>query len=173
MYFMVDPAGMVVSVNPFGAEQLGYTVDELVGRPVLNVFFEADREAAREHVASCLEHVGQSMSWELRKVRKDGSMLWVRETARAVQRPCETPIVLVACEDVTSRIQAQDRLRESETRLREHASLLELTHDTIAVRDVHDIIAYWNRGGGETEPGSSSPAAGRCSATSTAGRSRR
>src|SRR2546426_5632992 len=33
MYFMVDPAGTVASVNPFGAEQLGYTVEELVGRP--------------------------------------------------------------------------------------------------------------------------------------------
>jgi PAS domain-containing protein len=30
MYFIVDPHGIVLSVNPFGGEQLGYTVDELV-----------------------------------------------------------------------------------------------------------------------------------------------
>src|SRR5437899_2052096 len=35
MYFMLDAAGTIVSVNPFGAEQLGYTVDELIGHPVL------------------------------------------------------------------------------------------------------------------------------------------
>src|SRR5262249_8983429 len=32
MYFIVDAAGTVLSVNPFGAEQLGYPVNELVGR---------------------------------------------------------------------------------------------------------------------------------------------
>ena len=34
MYFMVDAAGAVLSVNPFGAEQLGYAVDELTGESV-------------------------------------------------------------------------------------------------------------------------------------------
>jgi PAS domain S-box-containing protein len=43
MYFIIDDAGSVLSVNPFGAEQLGYSVDELVGRSVLNVFHETDR----------------------------------------------------------------------------------------------------------------------------------
>jgi PAS domain S-box-containing protein len=47
MYFMLDAAGTIVSVNPFGAERLGYAVDELVGHPVLNTFHEADRDAVR------------------------------------------------------------------------------------------------------------------------------
>src|ERR1700733_8681368 len=34
VYFMVDAAGNIVSVNSFGAEQFGYTVCELIGRPV-------------------------------------------------------------------------------------------------------------------------------------------
>ncbi len=37
MYFMVDAEGTVMAVNPFGAEQLGYTVNELAGQPVLSV----------------------------------------------------------------------------------------------------------------------------------------
>src|ERR1700736_5007472 len=57
MYFMVDAAGTVTAVNPFGAEQLGYTVKELVGQPVLNVFLPSDREAARRCVAVCLEQL--------------------------------------------------------------------------------------------------------------------
>ena len=34
-----------MSVNPFGAEQLGYTAEELIGRPVQNLFHEADSPA--------------------------------------------------------------------------------------------------------------------------------
>jgi PAS domain S-box-containing protein len=116
MYFMVDAAGIVLSVNPFGAEQLGYTVKELVGEPVLNVFPPSDREAARKNVAVCLEHLGRVNSWELRKVRKDGTMLWVRETAKAVLR-ANGPIVLVACEDITEQKRAQEALRQAQAEL--------------------------------------------------------
>jgi PAS domain S-box-containing protein len=70
MYFMVDEAGTVLSVNPFGAEQLGYSVNELVGRSVLNVFHETDRAAIQRNAASCLEQLGQSMSWEARTCAK-------------------------------------------------------------------------------------------------------
>ncbi len=117
MYFIVDAAGTVLSVNAFGAEQLGYTADELIGQSVLGVFDEGDRDTVKRHVARCLENIGQSMSWELRKVRKDGSMLWVRETARAVLRTPTQPIVLVACEDVTDRKRAEEELRHSRAAL--------------------------------------------------------
>jgi PAS domain S-box-containing protein len=73
-----------MSVNPFGAEQLGYTAEELIGRPVQNLFHEADREAVQRNTAICLEQLGRAMSWELRKIRKDGEALWVRETARTM-----------------------------------------------------------------------------------------
>ena len=119
MYFMVDTAGTIVMVNPFGAEQLGYTVDELVGRAVLDVFWEADRAAVQQSVASCVQQPGRAMSWEFRKVRKDGSVLWVRETAKAVRRFDNGPILLIACEDVTERRHAQDKLRRSEAYLAE------------------------------------------------------
>jgi len=56
MYFMIDPAGTVLSVNRYGAEQLGYGIEELVGHTFLDVFHEADLDAARRHVAACLEH---------------------------------------------------------------------------------------------------------------------
>jgi PAS domain S-box-containing protein len=106
MYFMLDAAGTIVSVNPFGAEKLGYTVDELVGRPVLNVFHEADRNAVQKNVAVCFEQLGRTMVWEFRKLRKDGTMLWVRETARAMLIK-QRPVALIVCEDITERIRAE------------------------------------------------------------------
>ncbi|WP_087725154.1 ATP-binding protein [Pandoraea sp. PE-S2T-3] len=36
------------------------------------------------------------------------------------------------------------RIRDAERTQREHARLLDLTHDTIFVRDANDIVTYWN-----------------------------
>src|SRR5437879_1360845 len=113
---VVAGAGKVMAVNPFGAEQLGYNVDELVGQPVLGVLYESDREAIQRNVAQCLKQIGQSMSWELRKVRKGGSVIWVRETAKAVLR-VNGPIVLIACEDITEQKRAEEALRQAQADL--------------------------------------------------------
>src|SRR6202051_62539 len=118
MYFMVDAHGTIMAVNPFGAEQLGHKVDELVGQPVLKLFFDADREAAQSRLAQCLQQLGRSMNWELCKVRKDGEVLWVRETARAVLRGNE-PVVLIACEDITERKSAEEKIRQQEIEIRQ------------------------------------------------------
>src|SRR5262245_27399727 len=119
MYFIVDSAGTVLSVNAFGAAQLGYTVGELVGQCVLNVFFEEDRAFVQINLSVCLENLGQSTGWEVRKIRKDGTVLWVRENAKAVRRAGNQLIVLIACEDITERKRAEGALRQSETYLAE------------------------------------------------------
>jgi len=116
MYFMIHADGTVIAVNPFGAQQLGYAVDELVGGSVFGVFHPADCAAVRANVASCLERMGRSLSWELRKIRRDGSVMSVRETARAVLRGGE-PVILIACEDITERKRAEEALRRAQEEL--------------------------------------------------------
>ena len=44
--------------------------------------------------------------------------------------------------------QGIERKRTEEV-LREQAGLLDLTHDTVFVRDMNDVITYWNRGAAE------------------------
>jgi len=116
MYFMVDATGTIISVNTFGAEQLGYTVDELVGRPVTIVFYEPDREVVQKNAAACFERPGQAMSWELRKVRKNGEIIWVRETARATEIK-NSLVLLIVCEDITEGKRAAEALSEVQTEL--------------------------------------------------------
>lgn len=116
MYFMVDADGIVMAVNPFGAQQLGYTVSEIVGQPVESVFVEADRAAVKKELAMCLAQLGEPMTWQLRKTRKDGSVLWVRETARAVLR-ANSPVFLIACEDITQQKQAEEKLQQAQANL--------------------------------------------------------
>lgn len=101
MYFTVDPDGTVLSVNRFGCEQLGFTARELVGQPVLKVFHDEDKEAAAMSIARCVENLGEVFHWELRKMRSTGSVMWVKETARAVRGPAGNIVVFIVCEDIT------------------------------------------------------------------------
>ncbi|WP_018320300.1 PAS domain S-box protein [Bradyrhizobium sp. WSM2793] len=142
MYFMVDPAGTVLNVNTFGAAQLGYTTAELIGQSVLNVFFEEDHDFVRQCVALCLTTVDQSHTWEIRKFRKDGSVLWVRENAKAMLRGDGTPILLVACENITQRKETEDALRQSEAYL---AQAQELSHTGSFGLNLATGEAVWSR----------------------------
>ncbi|MFP5212044.1 MAG: sensor histidine kinase [Acidobacteriota bacterium] len=118
MYFTIDMDGTVLSVNSFGAEQLGYTPEELVGKPVLAVFHPDDRDAVREQVGRCMENPMHVANWEFRKVRKDGSIIWVREAARAVWRNDGTEtVILVVCEDITAQKAMEEKLRINAAKL--------------------------------------------------------
>jgi PAS domain S-box-containing protein len=143
MYFTVDAAGIVLSVNEFGCRQLGYTDTELVGEPVLNVFYEVDKEAALQNVRQCLEHAGQVFHWELRKVRKDKSMLWVHETARAVPGTNGDPVVFIVCEDISERKRAEAELARRTDEL--SAAYEELTATDEELRANYDELSKTDR----------------------------
>lgn len=132
MYFTLDAAGTVLSVNRFGAEHLGYTIAELTGQSVLQVFFEEDKAAARQFVNQCIEHAGEVFHWSLRKVRKDGTLLWVEETARAVPSVNQTMVVLIVCEDITERKWTEQALIESHNLLN---AIIEGTTDMTFAKD--------------------------------------
>ncbi|MFB9267649.1 PAS domain S-box protein [Bradyrhizobium erythrophlei] len=142
MYFMVDEAGTVLNVNTFGATQLGYTPTELIGQSVLKVFQDEDRAFVRKRVAVSLEMVGQSHTWDVRKIRKDGSVLWVRENAKAMLWADDKPIVLIACEDITEQKRTELALQRSEAHL---AQAQELSHTGSFGWDVASDEPFWSK----------------------------
>ncbi len=137
MYFTIDAQGTVLSVNRFGAEELGYTVEELVGKSVLTVFHPDDRDSVSEQFTKCLRDPMKVTHWELRKVRKDGSVLWVKEAARATWKADGDPVVLVVCEDVTERKRAEERRVLLET-------AIEQATEGFIVADKDWIVHYVN-----------------------------
>ena len=113
MYFTVTADGTVLSVNEFGAAQLGYSPEELVGQPVLEVFFEDDKAEVAKQLATCVRRSGETRHWESRKVRQDGCVIWVRESARATKDANGETIVLIVCEDVTERRMMEEELQRA------------------------------------------------------------
>lgn len=113
MYFIVDSTGAIVTVNIFAAEEMGYTTDELRGKPMLNAIYEPDREAVKNHISKCFEQPGRTVKWETRKIRKDGTILWVREKGHAVFLK-KRPVLLVVCEDIREQKRAEEATQQSE-----------------------------------------------------------
>ncbi|MFO7541067.1 MAG: response regulator [Chloroflexota bacterium] len=107
MFFTLDTEGTMISVNDFGASQLGYTKDELEGQPFLNVFYEEDKSAVSKQLTICLQNPWQVYYWQFRKVCKDGPLMWVEEFARSINRPDGGIYVLVVCQDITKRKQLE------------------------------------------------------------------
>src|SRR5262245_21995203 len=88
---------------------------------------------------------GKDFDLEHRLLMPDGSVKYVHLVARAVRDQSEGAgegEFIGALMDVTDRKQVEDVLREQ-------ARLLNLTHDTVFVRDMNDVITYWNRGAEE------------------------
>jgi PAS domain S-box-containing protein len=111
MFFTVDAAGTILSVNRFGAAQLGYAVEELQGQSAMKVIHQDDRSTVQQRFEAYVQQPTELEQWEFRKVRKDGTILWVKETVRGVQGKNGTIVVLIVCEDITERKRAEETLQ--------------------------------------------------------------
>ena len=91
----------ILSANRFGAQQLGYEVEELLGQPATLVFDDEPAADLQRFVATCLATGEQVHRREARIRQHDGGTMWVRVSARAGKQPDGQPMVLVVCEDIT------------------------------------------------------------------------
>jgi len=149
MYFTLTPDGTVLSVNQFGAEELGYRVDELIGQSVLAVFRAADHHTVLEQLILCSQSPGQTFDWEIQKVRKSGQRLWVKERARAITGPDGSPIILIVCEDITEQRRTQELIRDRDQQLQTTTQLLHtLVQESplpIVSLDAEARVTSWNQ----------------------------
>ncbi len=118
IYLTINAVGAVLSVNRFGAEQLGYKVEELAGRPMEEIVHEKDRAEFKARLAWRVREPGRVIHGEFRMVRKDGDALWARESAHAIPGGDGTPVLLVVCEDITEQKRAEERSKESVKKLK-------------------------------------------------------
>lgn len=132
--------GRFLVANPTTARILGYdTPADLIGNLVdLQNRFHVD-PAKRAELLETLEKHRAVRGFEARVYRKDGTIIWVSISARAIQnRDGEITHYESTMQEISQR-------KEAEQQIRDQANLLNLAHDAIVVRDMDDTIRYWNR----------------------------
>lgn len=121
--FEVSPALLAVAgfdgylrrFNP-AFEVFGYSVDELLSRPLIEFIHPKDREQMRKAVAS-LDRGAAAVAWESRVVCRDGSLRWIKWSTRGV---LEEGLFYAAGRDVTE----SRRAAEEQAALRRVATLV-------------------------------------------------
>ena len=136
---------------------LGYPTDRWLNDPTFwkNHLHPADRDWA---VDFCLRATAEKKDHDIeyRMIAADGRIVWLRDLVTVVVEGDRATKLRGVMIDITNQKRAEEALREQ-------ANLLDLTHDTIFVRDMKDVITYWNRGAEERYGWSSEEAVGRVS----------
>ena len=118
MFFTVDDQGIMLAVNKYGAERLGYNADELIGRPFSDLTLDADRTNCGEQLRTWLENPDDTHNLDQRLVCKDGAYIWVNQTVRVITDGGVRNL-LVVCADIT------------ETRKQSEILAYQATHDSL------------------------------------------
>jgi PAS domain S-box-containing protein len=123
--YRTSPTGEILVANPALVTMLGYqNLDELAKRNLEEQGFEPTypRQLFHERMACDGEVKGLESVW----TRLDGSVIFVRESARAIRGESDQILYYDGIvEDVTERKLAEERLQESEERFRQMAENVE------------------------------------------------
>jgi two-component system sensor kinase FixL len=125
-----------------GAERMyGWRREEARGQ-ITHGFLQTAFPTSFEEVQTELLGVGY-WEGELLHTTRDGSRLVVASRQVLQRDQSGHPVAILEINnDITERKRAEESVREQ-------ASLLNLTHDTIFARGMNDAITYWNRGAEE------------------------
>ncbi|MEO8717150.1 MAG: PAS domain S-box protein [Burkholderiales bacterium] len=115
----VDPEGRILLANGRLCGMLGYAADELVGRTVRELSHPEDIDSTAELRGQLRAGVIPQFTARKRYLRKDSAILWVQLTVSLERDAQGGPKYDVAAfEDVSETVRAEERLHNSEARLR-------------------------------------------------------
>jgi|GEM_PF-1484558 len=115
MYFTLNAEGIVLSVNSFGAQQMGYRAEELVGCHFVDFYSDDDRATGEQFLRKATTDPGELHRAELRKVTHDGRLVWMRETARLTTAADGGRLLLIVAEDTTESWKLSEELHYQAT----------------------------------------------------------
>ena len=140
-YHVLDTEGIIKEVNHTEMDMLGYTEDEMIGKPIFDFVLPQQRQVAEERFRRKLAGDHISKQDDRIYVRKDGSRICVSIDDRLeFGKDGKVSGVRTTMVDITQQKKAEDALRESEEKYR---NVVERSNDGIVI--VQDsVIKYAN-----------------------------
>lgn len=118
--WMIDAENTTTFVNARMAEMMGYSVDEMIGRPLFSFMDTESRATVEKRLER--RRRGVREQYELKFIRKDGFCLWaLLEASPLPDENGQYVGALAMMTDITARKQAENDLRESEQLFRQVA----------------------------------------------------
>jgi PAS domain S-box-containing protein len=130
-------------VNGRMAELLGYSVEEMLGRPLFDFLFEGDVEQKKSELER--RRLGVSEQIETRYRKKDGEALWARVTTSPIvsgDGGFEGALAMVS--DMTEQKRTESERRRSQETISLLSRAVEQTADSVVITDRHGTIEYVN-----------------------------
>ena len=136
--------GRWLQVNHAFSDIVGYTQDELLALTFQDLTHPDDLEVDLQHARRLVAGEIPSYRLEKRYFHKLGQIIWVLLSVSLVRDTEANPLYFIAqIQDITDRKQAEQTLRDSESRFR---SVTESANDAIISADSSGQIISWNRG---------------------------
>ena len=115
---LADRSGRYVRTNAAFQRLLGYSETELRGKTIGELTHPEDAEENWRVFQEMVQGLRNRVAFEKRYLRKNGGVIWVRNTvARVPDAQGRLQFIVAMVEDVTERRRAQLELQESEARL--------------------------------------------------------
>jgi PAS domain S-box-containing protein len=138
--YMLDLEGHVMSWNSGAVRIKGYLADEIIGKDFSSFYAETDRDLRlpRESLRTAAQTGRfEGQGW---RVRKDGSKFWADVVI--------TPLYEAdgALRGYSKVVRDATERKRTEDELKKQATLLDLAHDAILVRNLKNQVIFWNRG---------------------------
>lgn len=115
---LIDVEGNVLYTSPAATKFSGYTVQEMIGRNVINKMIPEYRDYAQQIINDLVTKPGHIANMQLCAQHKDGSLKWLEGVCTNLLNEPSIRAIVVNYRDVTERKEAIDALRESEEKYR-------------------------------------------------------
>ncbi len=140
LIWTIDAQGRMTSVNDRVCETLGYTAEELVGRPALDLVVPGQAPALAAFLADIVQG-GTIDQAEAEVLTKSGGRIWLEIRGRSFRDGDTLIEIFQIARDITDRKRAEEALRASEALYR---SILNSSPDAVAITDMEARIRMYS-----------------------------